>query len=58
MKEGGREREGPCRAGGVVDCRCADLDRVGFGSTRHGHDAGCGLNDVIIGGVALSASKM
>ncbi len=41
----------PRHAGGVVDRRRAELDRMHVLGAGHRHDAGGGLDDVIVGGL-------
>ena len=51
LKEGGGEGEGAHGAGGVVDRRRAELDRIDLWRAGRGHDAGRRLDHVVIGGL-------
>ena len=45
------KREGADHAGGVVDRRRAELDRIDLLGAGHRHDAGGRLDHVVVGGL-------
>ena len=50
LEQGGGEGVGAHRAGRVIDRRGANFDRVGVRRAGHRHDAGRGLDHMVIGG--------
>ena len=53
-----RQREGADHAGRVIDRRRAELDRVDVLGAGHRHDAGGGLDDVVVGGLLAARAVL
>ena len=58
LVERGRKCERAGHAGGVVDRRRAELDRMNVLRPGHRHDAGGGLDDVVIGGLVATRAVL